>query len=109
MLRRLDRALVVGPTAQVARHDIVGRARAGLICFRVSHTLTRAVTLTLISFVHSRVLMARLQEPRLLGSSGLRPPPRMEVSSADAVALCIGISEPCTPPSATTGTLHHRI
>jgi hypothetical protein len=33
----------------------------------------------------------------------------MEVSSADAVALCIGISEAWTPPSAATGTLHHRI
>lgn len=32
--------------------------------------------------------------------------PSMEVSSADAVALCIGISEPCTQPSAATGTLH---
>jgi len=32
--------------------------------------------------------------------------PSMEVSSADAVALCIGINEPCTPPSAATGTLH---
>ena len=28
----------------------------------------------------------------------------MEVSSADAVALCSGIS-PCAPPSAATGTL----
>jgi hypothetical protein len=30
----------------------------------------------------------------------------MEVSSANAVALCIGISEPCTLPSAATGNLH---
>jgi hypothetical protein len=29
----------------------------------------------------------------------------MEVSNADAVALCSGI-RPCAPPSAATGTLH---
>jgi hypothetical protein len=31
----------------------------------------------------------------------------MEVSKADAVALCSGIN-PCAPPSASTGTLHRR-